>query len=39
MVTSFGPLDMVDLVVRAETGSGSSWTDPPRPTRNGLGRA
>jgi transglutaminase-like putative cysteine protease len=39
MVTSFGPLDMVDMVVRAETGSGSSWTDPPRPTRNGLGRA
>ena len=28
MVTSFGRIDLLDMTVRAEIGSGQSWTDP-----------
>jgi hypothetical protein len=30
MVTSFGPIDLVDMTVRAELGAGTSWNDPTR---------
>lgn len=30
MVTSFGPIELVDMTVRAEVGAGTSWNDPTR---------
>ncbi len=30
MVTSFGPIELVDMTVRAEIGAGPSWNDPTR---------
>lgn len=39
MVTSFGHLDMVDMLVRAQAGSGASWTDPLLPAGDRFGRS
>ena len=36
MVTSFGPIELIDMTVRAEVGAGPSWNDPTRLGRVGC---